>query len=166
MSSDSQSFCKTDTRRQMFAQALSLDNRCFSKNISLLLEFSFSKLWDWYFYSVQYGLLLCYQCLTCLRIYLNLPILASELKFNLSRWKLTFPNYIFIIIHFNSHCYRPQIKFAKVMFSQVSVCPQWGGGLCPGGLCLPLDRDHTVTSRRYVSYWNAFLFYLKFQLLH
>ena len=53
----------------------------------------------------------------------------------------------------HSHFYRPQTKFAKVMFSQVSVCPQvgsqslskgvsiWGvclggGGLCPGGLCL------------------------------
>ena len=34
--------------------------------------------------------------------------------------------------------YRPQEKFAKVMFSQVSVCP-WGvsvkGALYPGGLC-------------------------------
>ena len=36
--------------------------------------------------------------------------------------------------------YRPQTKFAKVMFLQVLVCP-WGrglglclGGLCPGGL--------------------------------
>ena len=32
-------------------------------------------------------------------------------------------------------CYRPQTKFAKVMFLQVSVCPQ-GGGACvvaPGG---------------------------------
>ena len=27
-------------------------------------------------------------------------------------------------------CYRPQTKFAKVMFSQVSVCPR-GGGVCP-----------------------------------
>ena len=26
--------------------------------------------------------------------------------------------------------YRPQTKFAKVMFSQVSVCPQSGGGGC------------------------------------
>ena len=26
-----------------------------------------------------------------------------------------------------NHCYRPQTKFAKVMFSQVSVCPQGGG---------------------------------------
>ena len=44
--------------------------------------------------------------------------------------------------------YRPQTKFAKVMFSQVPVCPREGGGLCPqgvsvhrrslstGGLCL------------------------------
>ena len=34
------------------------------------------------------------------------------------------------------HYYRPQMKFAKVMFSQVSVCPQWGGstwaGIPPG----------------------------------
>ena len=28
-------------------------------------------------------------------------------------------------------CYCPQTKFAKVMFSQVSVCPQ--GGACMGG---------------------------------
>ena len=32
--------------------------------------------------------------------------------------------------------YRPQTKFAKVMFSQVSLCPLVGGG--GGGLCLPL----------------------------
>ena len=33
------------------------------------------------------------------------------------------------------HFYRPQAKFAKVMFLQVSVCPQWGGGMhgCSGG---------------------------------
>ena len=37
--------------------------------------------------------------------------------------------------------YRPQTKFAKVMFSLVSVCPRgggvlgfWGRGLCPGGV--------------------------------
>ena len=28
------------------------------------------------------------------------------------------------------HHYRPQTKFAKVIFSHVSVCP-WGGGVCP-----------------------------------
>ena len=34
--------------------------------------------------------------------------------------------------------YHPQTKFAKVMFSQVSVCPQGEGGFCPRGrgLCL------------------------------
>ena len=62
---------------------------------------------------------------------------------------------------YNSFYYRPQTMFAKVMFSQVSVCPQVGvypsmhlvlavypsmhwavgfvylpGGVCPGG-CLP-----------------------------
>ena len=35
--------------------------------------------------------------------------------------------------------YHPQTKFAKVMFSQVSVCPQGSslsrGDLCPRGLC-------------------------------
>ena len=46
---------------------------------------------------------------------------------------------------FNVNIYRPQTKFAKVMFSQVSVCPQGRslsgrgvfvhGGLCPGVLC-------------------------------
>ena len=32
-----------------------------------------------------------------------------------------------------SNFYHPQMKFAKVMFSQLSVCPQKGLGLCPGG---------------------------------
>ena len=68
-----------------------------------------------------------------------------------------------------SSCYyRPQTKFAKVMFSQVSVCPQGSlslcpggspsqgdlhpggvsvrGGLCPGGLCL----GGSLSSRVYV----------------
>ena len=35
----------------------------------------------------------------------------------------------------NTHYYRPQTKFAKVMFSQVSVCPQEGClPLVPGGV--------------------------------
>ena len=29
----------------------------------------------------------------------------------------------------SSSCYRPQTKFAKVMFLQVSVCPHWEGGM-------------------------------------
>ena len=58
-------------------------------------------------------------------------------------------NVFLILSHFDNN-YRPQPKFAKVMFSQVFVCPQGGGisvqggfcpgglylgGLCPGGLC-------------------------------
>ena len=40
-------------------------------------------------------------------------------------------------IHFvQNHFYRPQTKFAKVMFLQVSVCPQGGGGLHPGGFSI------------------------------
>ena len=35
--------------------------------------------------------------------------------------------------------YRPQMKFAKVMFSQVSVCPRRGGG------CLPLVEGGSAT---------------------
>ena len=79
---------------------------------------------------------------------------------------------------FYIHFYRPQTKFAKVMFSQVSLCPQWG--------CLPLVRrcvwqhpsspdrhpswsdtpwadiplppGRRSTSGRYTSHWNAYLF--------
>ena len=86
--------------------------------------------------------------------------------------------------------YCPQTKFAKVMFSQVSVCPQGGLDLCPGGsrsggslsrgglyaggsVCRGVSGQgrslsggslvmetppRTVTSGRYASYWNAFLF--------
>ena len=39
----------------------------------------------------------------------------------------------------NMHVYRPQTKFVKVMFSQVSVCP-WGAGILHTPL--PLGR-HT-----------------------
>ena len=47
--------------------------------------------------------------------------------------------------------YRPQTKFAKVMFSQVSVCPRGGGPGVP-------DRRNGHCNERYASYWNAFLF--------
>ena len=33
--------------------------------------------------------------------------------------------------------YRPQTKFAKVMFSQMSVCPQWGGDYQPPSIHPP-----------------------------
>ena len=38
---------------------------------------------------------------------------------------------------------------------QGDLCPE--GGLCPG-VFLSGRSIHTVKSRRYVSYWNAFLF--------
>ena len=37
--------------------------------------------------------------------------------------------------------YRQQTKFAKVMFSQVSVCP-WGGGVCVAWECVWLGGMH------------------------
>ena len=33
-------------------------------------------------------------------------------------------------------CYRPQTKFAKIMFLQVSVCPQGRGGVHGRGACM------------------------------
>ena len=84
------------------------------------------------------------------------------------------------------NCYRRQTKFAKVIFSQVSVCPR-GGGESRG--CLPHcilgytppppgpEADTTwgrhppimhvrirSTSGRYASHWNTFLFSLYFNL--
>ena len=44
----------------------------------------------------------------------------------------------------------------KVMFSQVSVCPQ-GGGVHPPGQTPP-DSSDGHYSGRYASYWNAFLY--------
>ena len=69
----------------------------------------------------------------------------------------------------------PQTKFAKFMFSQVSVCPGGGGHawLMPPAMdtppvthaplpCTPhtthAPHDMRSMSRRYASYWNAFLF--------
>ena len=62
--------------------------------------------------------------------------------------------------------YRPQTKFAKVMFLQVSVCPRGRGapeGGCllqegvsgPGGCVHPHPDGYCCG--RYASYWNAFL---------
>ena len=47
------------------------------------------------------------------------------------------------------HFYRPQTKFAKVMFSQMSVCPR--------GSLSGRSPTRMVKSGRYASYWNAFL---------
>ena len=76
----------------------------------------------------------------------------------------------FFIFAFCYHCYRPQTKFAKVMFSQVLSIH--GGslsrrvsvqeGLCPGG-SLSRETPRTVKSDRYVSCWNAFLIFIIFE---
>ena len=79
------------------------------------------------------------------------------------------------------YIYRPQTKFTKVMFSQVSVCPK--GGVCvadtprtrpprpdtnpwadsPGTRHPPWadpPRDDRSTSGRYASHWNSFFFFM------
>ena len=67
--------------------------------------------------------------------------------------------------------YRPQTKFEKIMFSQMSVCP--GGGVHGWGRHawqrerglyggMPGRRDGHC-SGRYAFYWNAFLFPLILQ---
>ena len=38
--------------------------------------------------------------------------------------------------------YRPQTKFAKVMFLQVSVCPQGGHAWLIGGVCMVAPGGH------------------------
>ena len=44
----------------------------------------------------------------------------------------------YTMIFWGLHFYRPQTKFAKVMFSQVSVCPRGGvPGQVPPGRCTP-----------------------------
>ena len=75
--------------------------------------------------------------------------------------------------------YRPQRSWGKVTFLHVSVIlfTEGGLGLCPEGLCprgslswgspsrgvsvqgVPvIETPHTVMSRQYASYWNAFVF--------
>ena len=78
-----------------------------------------------------------------------------------------------------SHCYRPQMKFAKVMFLHLAVSHsvRGGGGVvcCPSacwdthgtrgrhpGADTPLHSacwEIRATSGRYTSYWNAYLFW-------
>ena len=83
--------------------------------------------------------------------------------------------------------YRPQTKFAKVLFLQVSVCPRGGGvrgsgdmhtRVCVAGGCVvgavcgmhappqQILRDTVIRSMsgRYASYWNAFLFVFLFNI--
>ena len=74
---------------------------------------------------------------------------------------------------FNIHIYRPQTKFAKVMFLHVCVCPQGVGeylGRDPGTRYTPplgpgppgssACWEIRATSGRHASYWNAFLLIL------
>ena len=53
-------------------------------------------------------------------------------------------------------------------FSWGGLCGFLGGAACvvfPGGACIGYDEIRSMNGR-YASYWNAFLFYLKFQLVH
>ena len=95
--------------------------------------------------------------------------------------------WILTLDHYCTYLYRPQTKFAKVMFSQAfylstggEVSVQGGGssvqgegslsggrgslskgGFCPGGVSvqggLCTETPRTVKELAYVSYWNAFL---------
>ena len=67
-------------------------------------------------------------------------------------------------------CYHPQTKFAKIMFSQVSVCPQGVSTSGPGVSATHPWADtpcsvHAGIRGRYASHWNAFL-YLDLDLLN
>ena len=53
--------------------------------------------------------------------------------------------------------YRPQTKFAKVMFLHVSVILSTGGGACSRGVCLVETPPDCYCCGPYASYWNAFL---------
>ena len=113
--------------------------------------------------------------------------------------KMTFHtnSYMTVICLYAFHCrlvyniYRPQTKFAKVMFLQVSVILSTGGGvrgcsggrgmrgcsgghawLLPGGVHGCSGGGHACfydeirsMSGRYASYWNAYLFNRKFSEL-
>ena len=52
-------------------------------------------------------------------------ILENQVALQKRFYFSTINEYVFLF----ETCYRPQKKFTKVMFSQVSVCPQ--GGICP-----------------------------------
>ena len=47
-----------------------------------------------------------------------------------------FPPVFFVLGYVFEHFYRPQTKFAKVMFLQVSVCPQGGHAWLLWGACM------------------------------
>ena len=66
-----------------------------------------------------------------------------RIKFDpITGWRLPSPSEKSWIRHFTF--YRPQTKFAKVIFSQVSVCPQGGHACyaCPPWHAHPLGPEH------------------------
>ena len=72
----------------------------------------------------------------------------------------------FLLINIYCDYYRPQTKFAKIMFLNLPVIHSVHGGLDAGGESTSKGVGHTPpignygirsTSGRYVSYWNAFL---------
>ena len=95
------------------------------------------------------------------------------------------------VVYRKRNIYRPQRSWAKVIFSQVSVCPQGGVYLSacwdippqeqtpplgpdppgpdppwdqtPPGADTPRKTDFSIrsTSGRYASYWNALLFIIE-----
>ena len=88
-------------------------------------------------------------------------------------------SFIYLLIYSFIHLLPPQTRFAKLMFSQVSVILSTGGGLHPGGglyiggsasrgICILVGGgvgqtphwilQDTSNKRRYSSYWNTFLF--------
>ena len=67
-----------------------------------------------------------------------------------------------LILNQIEYCYRPQTKFAKVMFLQVSVCPQgghawlWGACMVAGeGACVVLGGMHGCGGGGHVWLWGA-----------
>ena len=98
-------------------------------------------------------------------------VLTDKPSFRISKVKIIKNPFLFLY-----QCIFPA-KFAKVMFSHVSVCPQ-GLGLShcmlgytlrdqrqtppPGRLACAVHAGIRSTSRQYASHWNAFLFQLSF----
>ena len=85
---------------------------------------------------MKYSLLLCFLIPTCMGIRHSFNVTSSpfdehldERIYSLYDPSDPFPLDPFTALLMVSYCC-PQTKFAKVMFSQVSVCPR-GGGVCP-----------------------------------
>ena len=59
-----------------------------------------------------------------------------------------------LILNQIEYCYRPQTKFAKVMFLQVSVCPQEGMHGC-WGACMVVGGHAWLRGRGHVWLWGG-----------